>query len=382
MGPTLITDKSAIQSLSQSEIHFLFKYYYVNIPPILVREILADLAKENQDRSTQEGKVTILAQKLLSNDSGINVHYHNLILYELLGNSIPMDFRMMRHSNKVPNKGKTGALINETDEETVIKNWQDGVFSKDDYNKAIDWRNSIKNVDINEIKNTSSHIIQNLKDYKINSLDDINQIIVRNFEVENYQMDLLTLIIEINRFSQDYASQIFYRWESLNKPLIKEFCPYTYFCTFALSFWNLGTLKSLFGRPTDLIDVEYLFYLPFTRVFVSDDGFHQRIAPYLIQKDQRFIIGKELKNDLRIVGERWNLLDEEGKIEWHKNYGNKPTSDTPLTFDLHNNYFVNQKSESSQFDDEINFIEIRRQININDPCPCGSGVSYKNCHGQ
>jgi len=380
MGPTIITDKSAIQSLSQSEIHFLFNYFYVNIPPILVREILGDLAIENNDRTAQEAKVSYLARKLLNKDSGINIQYHDLIFNELMGIQVSMDFRMLSSSTKVIKDGKNGAVIIETDEERIIRNWQNGVFTKDDFNKAIEWRNSIKLLDINEIKNISSHFIQNLKDYKINSLDDIYQLILQNFESEGFQLALLTLIIEINRFSQDYASQIFYRWESLNKPVIKVFCPYTYYCTFALLFWNLGTLRSMFGRATDIIDIEYLFYLPFASIFASDDGFHKSIVPYLIQKEQKFITGKELKEDLKLVADSWKLLSDEEKLEWQNNHGNRPTSVTPLTFNLYNNYFMNQKSESSQFDDEIDFIEIRRQININDPCLCGSGVSYKNCH--
>ena len=382
MGPTIITDKNAIQSLSRSEIHFLFKYFYVIIPPILVREILGDLVKDNNDRTSQEANVRILSKKLLSNDSGINVHYLDLILNELMGIAVPMDFRMLRNSTKIVKEGKTGALTNETEEERIVRNWQNGIFDNKDYKTASEWRNSINNISIDEIKGMSSHIIQNLKDFHINSLDNINELILKIFELDHFQQPLLTLIIEINKFNQEYATQIFYRWESSKKPPIKEFCPYTFYCTFALLFWNLGTLRSLFGRATDIIDIEYLFYLPFTRVFASNDNFHERIVPYLIQKNQKFITGKELKDDLKLVADKWKLLTDEEKIDWHKIHGNKPTSETPLTFDLYNKYFLNQKSETSQSEDEIDYMEIRRQIHIDSPCPCGSGVSFENCHGK
>lgn len=382
MGPTIITDKNAIQSLSQNEIHFLFKYYYVNIPPILVREILGDLAKNNTDRIDQESKVKVLAKKILSSNSGINVHYHDLILNELMGNPVPMDFRILRQSIEVANEGKTGALINETDEERLVRNWQNGVFDRKDYERANEWRNAIDNISIAEIRAMSSNFIQNLKDNRINNLENINELICQIFELDSSQLPLLTLIIEINKFSHDYASQIFYRWENLNKPSIKYFCPYTYFCTFAFLFWNFGTLRSLFGRATDIIDIEYLFYLPFTRVFASNDNFHERIIPYLIQPNQKFITGKELKEDLKLVADKWKLLTDIEKLEWHKIHGNKPTSETPLSYEFYNKYFVSQQSNINPISDNIDFMEIRRQININDPCPCGSGVSYKNCHGK
>jgi len=382
MGPTIITDKNAIQSLSIHEIHFLFKYYYVNIPPILVREILGDLAKVNEDRKAQEATVTILARKLLSNDSGINVHYRKLILNELMGVRVPTDFRMLRNSTKVVKEGKIGALIHETEEERIVSNWQNDVFSTEDYATAIEWRTSIENISIDQIRAMNSHIIQDLTMNKINNLDKLNDLIHHIIESCNFQLPLLTLIIEMNRINQDFATQIFYRWESLNKPSIKEFCPYTYYCTYAFLLWNLGTLKSLFGRATDIIDLEYLYYLPFASVFASNDGFHKSIVPYLIQNNQKFITGKELKEDLKLVADSWKLLNDEEKLVWHKKNGNKPTSETPLTFELYNKYFINQKSNEQQLNDAIDFMEVRRRINVNDPCPCGSGVSYISCHGQ
>ena len=51
MGPTLLCDKSTIQTLVQKAPELLHHYFQVNIPPILVREILGDLAKDNMELS-------------------------------------------------------------------------------------------------------------------------------------------------------------------------------------------------------------------------------------------------------------------------------------------------------------------------------------------
>ena len=42
----------------------------------------------------------------------------------------------------------------------------------------------------------------------------------------------------------------------------------------------------------------------------------------------------------------------------------------------HNNLTTNgeQKSNSP--------IKVDKQVGRNDPCPCGSGLKYKNCHGR
>jgi hypothetical protein len=45
MGPILILDKSALQSLSRREVWRLRKHFSLNVPPILIAEILGDLAK-------------------------------------------------------------------------------------------------------------------------------------------------------------------------------------------------------------------------------------------------------------------------------------------------------------------------------------------------
>ena len=55
MGPQTIFDKSFIQSLNFDESTFLWKHYYVVIPPVLIIEILADL-KDRIDGLNVNGK--------------------------------------------------------------------------------------------------------------------------------------------------------------------------------------------------------------------------------------------------------------------------------------------------------------------------------------
>src|ERR1035437_939986 len=101
MGPTLLLDKSSLQSFSPEEIHFIFKYFFINIPPILVIEILADLKKPSSDSRTSVQVVSQLSKKLLNQDSGMNDDYDHMILSELLGNKIKMSRRTMREDGKI-----------------------------------------------------------------------------------------------------------------------------------------------------------------------------------------------------------------------------------------------------------------------------------------
>jgi hypothetical protein len=42
MGPVIICDKSTLQALSRDELNALRRYYSLNIPPVLLVEILGD----------------------------------------------------------------------------------------------------------------------------------------------------------------------------------------------------------------------------------------------------------------------------------------------------------------------------------------------------
>ena len=86
MGPAIILDKSAFQFLSAVELHFLYKYYYVVITPILILEILGDLAKEESTEESKQ-KVTILANKFGVSSSSRVAPREYIMAQELMGAS-------------------------------------------------------------------------------------------------------------------------------------------------------------------------------------------------------------------------------------------------------------------------------------------------------
>ena len=62
MGPSIILDKSTLQSLSPDELFILNKFYFIHITPVLLIEILGDLKKPTKD-GLSEDRVAILASK-------------------------------------------------------------------------------------------------------------------------------------------------------------------------------------------------------------------------------------------------------------------------------------------------------------------------------
>src|ERR1035441_9570443 len=132
MGPTIILDKSSLQALSKKELIVLNKLYYVNVPPILPIEILADLKKVKDPKAINEKTVIEISNKLIQKDNAFNVPYNNLIISSLLGiNYINERRTIVRAKSKVRDEeGKAGYLLEESDEEIAVKEWQKGNFSE------------------------------------------------------------------------------------------------------------------------------------------------------------------------------------------------------------------------------------------------------------
>ncbi len=63
-------------------------------------------------------------------------------------------------------------------------------------------------------------------------------------------------------------------------------------------------------NPTNWVDLQYLYYLPFCMVFASEDRLHRLLAPLLIRANQDFVTGFELKADLRRIADEHDALDE------------------------------------------------------------------------
>ena len=66
-------------------------------------------------------------------------------------------------------------------------------------------------------------------------------------------------------------------------------------------------------RASHAVDLAYLYYLPFSMIFVSEDKLHARIVPYFLTGGQAFVRGSELKNDLKKLDDYFWSLPEEVK---------------------------------------------------------------------
>ena len=155
-GISVILDKSAFHSFSDSDMHQLSRYYRHNITPILVMEVLGDLKKETPDGTLNTKTVKAFANKLSPFNSSINSHYSVIIAAEMSGMQVPTRSPVVDTGELIETEdGKKGILINPSNERNSIDRWKEGNFEKIDelYSKL--WRDLTTPPDyINSLKET------------------------------------------------------------------------------------------------------------------------------------------------------------------------------------------------------------------------------------
>lgn len=414
MGPTIILDKSILQSLVNKELIVLNQLFYINIPPILTIEILADL-KKHTDESISEAHVKAISNKLLQRDSAISTNYINIIVSSLIGVDYLLERRVLvPGSNKVIDKeGNIGFVFDETPEEKALRHWQRGSFSQAEKTLAEHWRYYIKEIDIQGTIDAWSSVKNLYPNCK--NLNSLMNIVESLLSPASLQLPLLVSLLEDFNVETSLCGEILYRFETSNKKNIKNFAPYVYFYLKVEHFFKLGlTYKLLSTKKTNKIDLEYIFYLPFCHIFSSNDNFHKQIVGQFIQSDQTFLDGRVLREELQNITMELKRIDLNILSDWQPNFKIEPVKEiSPIICELWEKYIPNwsqsqlfTKSEKiitnktlldkikeqshnsrilktdkyEKFDDsETKFIIRKGYISPNDQCPCGSGKILIEC---
>ncbi len=329
----LLLDKSAMQSFSERESRFLSKHFSVVIPPILITEILADLSKAKTRKLPPAIEVTLLSRKLPPMDSHINVHYRQICIGSLLGlQEPPMDGRPVVGGG-VPLRtrdGKTGLFFEEPEEWKLIRNWQQGTFTAQDKAYAQRWRRMTDALDLDRQKRLVRKLLKRGPDLK--SVGEVSTRAARILEnpKPDRQYRFITGFMDQLGVPTEMRLRVLGRWQAAGSPPFKVFAPYAAYCNRVNMIFSLSVVSGLVStRPTNRIDLEYLYYLPFCMVFCSGDGFHKTLCPPLLRDDpgwmgQSFIGRDELKKDLEYLVAEWDGLSKEEKKVRSDEYGSYP----------------------------------------------------------
>lgn len=312
-GPVLIYDKSVIQKLNRHEADWLTHFFRCNITPIYLLEVMGDLSKK-ATKGTPAQMVASMAAKTSAMGSLPNVHHHEMIDMEILGNPIEMRGVPAVGGGKevIDATGKRGIFIDETPEERTLRRWSEGGFDDEEHRQAAIFRSNAKAINLNAIIRATK-LARTKNDVIPTNLGDLLETI--DLFLDDRSAQFRTLNAALDMFDQPLTSRrhVKKHWNLYGRPLIRDFLPYTHFCLRVSSLFYHGVGSGLISeRPTNAIDMQYLYYLPFCRVFTSADKLHHELAPlFLHSNKQLYIKGDELQAGLKRLVEYYAQHEKE-----------------------------------------------------------------------
>src|SRR3989338_201770 len=331
MGPSIIFDKSALQSLKDDEAMWLDNFYQANITPLFFVETLADLEKEVRAGKTPEEGGGIIAYKTPENSCS-NVHHMDLLYVELMGyETVEMSGRPIVCDGKFVKLGdETGIIYLESKETEAFRRWQRHEFLEIERVIAKKWRAELQGTAPDIIKQKFEPFLHALGIPK--SFEELKKMVDNMLNQGKTQGDILLLGLKTIGVSPEAVGLVVKRWEDSGKPQLKEFMPFFMHVFSVNLFFYLGTASNLFSRfphaQTHFVDIAYLYYLPFCDIFVSSDKLHITIAPLFFRPDQTFINGNSLKTDLENLDLHFSALPDEVKDRGTFTFAQIPPDDS------------------------------------------------------
>ena len=318
MGPIIVYDKSTLQSLNVDESCWLDAFYLPIITPLFFVETLADLEKQVIKGRTPEQVVGNLADKTPPNACA-NVHHATISIGEMLGFPVPMDRRpVVGGGQSVTTADERGVFFAEAPEMKALNRWQEGKFLEIERDFAKRWRRALSGIDLEGLYRRYR--------CKLGSLEEAREKADQLINKDGSRYANLKLALETLDVRKDERQAIVARWKSMGGPPMAIFAPYTAHVLTVDLFFNLAVGADLISRerPSNKIDVAYLYYLPFCMIFVSNDKLHARTAKCFLKDDQLFLDGAELKTDLHKLDEHYSQLPEEVKTRGIMSFASRP----------------------------------------------------------
>jgi hypothetical protein len=358
-GPSLLFDKSTLESLSLNEAVLLDNFYRSTITPLFFVECLADLEREmRRMKGSPEQLVGSLAERTPDCQSAANVHHMAILKAELSG-QFNLDTVLLRPfvaSGKVVALGDSkGMLLQASDEEEAVQRWARSDFLGLERQIARRWRQMIEGIDLAAMSTTVCRAIGRWR--KPTSLSDartMTDTIIDNMDQEwllQFGLDLLGV--------PEATDYVVNDWKSNRRKPLRTHRPYFIHMLSINIFFALVLQTQLLSKvkASHQIDLAYLYYLPFCAVFSSRDNFHVQVAPLFMYPAQQFVHGDDLKADLKRLHERYSELPLETREKGLYTFAQFPPDDNSfLTTRLWDAYLPDWRKASK------NAVEVPERI--------------------
>lgn len=307
----LIFDKSALQALSLDEAVLANQFFMANITPLLYVETLADLSKPAQRRRSADDIVSDVAGKTPIMSAFPNVPHSELVLADLRGTSISMTNRpvILRGEVRRGPDGMLGEHFDQFPEVAALERWHRGAFDEVERLFARQWRTQLSSLNHDAAVAMAKNTVP--EGTRLTTLQEVKTFV--DSAADSREPAILQLAMELLEVDPQSRLEIAARHQSLARPTLREFAPYAAFVFRVDLFFYLSVASSLISgeRPSNRVDIAYLYYLPFCHVFVSNDKLHARTAPLFMEQGQVFVEGVKLKAGFAEITEHYSAFQAE-----------------------------------------------------------------------
>jgi len=329
LGPSLIFDKSSLESLNLDEAVLMDNFYMSTITPLFFVECLADLEKKISSNSTPEQLVGSLADRTPDSQGCPNVHHMEILKGEL---SRQFDLKTtygrvaMAGGERVQLGDKKGVVYRRSPEREALERWTERHFLEVERNIAKNWRRALTRIDFDAmVTAVMAHLGHWRKPKSAEDAKQIADTIIDYMDPEwliGFGLDLLGV--------PEATDHVIGNWIKLRRPPLRDYLPYFIFLLTINLFFCLVLPTQLLRnvKPSHQVDLAYLYYLPFCSVFTSKDNFHAQIVPLFLNENQTFVNGAEFKEELNRLNEYYSALPEEDQKTGLINFAKYPPDDT------------------------------------------------------
>jgi hypothetical protein len=288
--------------LNVDELFELSIFFELVSTPILRKEILADLEKKSTAERNSLDVMKSLCAKMAR--SGLEpMEYRQAALSELQsGRPIAMHGAMLIDLSAAHvSVGHSGGIhFDGRQLQWDWRRWAAGDFTDKERSLAANHRKDIDDYDPESLRQRS-------KAFATKFFGDC-----KNIESLVARIDML--MDDPNPITQEMILGCTANWLGATKDfqrhllsllrmgrigLVKDYAPFATSITRLTFAYQFGLAKGFFGpRRSDVCDLEYLYYAPFCRFFVSGDRLHKSLWAAATTNAQ-FCTGAELKADLK-----------------------------------------------------------------------------------
>ena len=313
MGPITLFDKSFLQALSVDESVWFDRFFYSAICPIFYVETLADLKKPKL-RRLPEQEVGIIADKFPEMHCAPAPHHREMVIGDLLGNHVPLTGQIPRDPSRfVKSDRHKGVIFEGSPEEEAFLRWQSREFHDLEREFASTWRANLESLNLKRIPDEFRNL--GISGCNCKSLQEAKSIANALVNGTDKTLEMLGFLFFVLDVPERDRNLIMERWSKSELPSLSRFAPYAaHVLTVEVFFRILLEANQISSdRPSNRLDIAYLYYLPFCQVFVSSDKLHRRCAPLFLRENQTFIWGPELKLALSALDQHYSALPESEK---------------------------------------------------------------------